>query len=130
MDELRIHLFGGFLLERLDVELFETTFESAVAGGRDPQARRRDNMTVLRGCVDLYRGDFIEGFSDDWLLIEQEYYRVRYVTALRRLLDATKAEGAYDEALAHARRLTHHDPLSEDVHQGGHEALLPARPGQ
>lgn len=101
----------------LDVELFDTTFESAVAGGQDPQARRRDSMAVFRGCVDLYRGDFLEGFSDEWLSIEQEYYRVRYVTALRRLVDATKAEGAYDEALAHARRLSHHDPLSEDVHQ-------------
>lgn len=100
----------------LDVEEFDHAFE--VGTGPDPPLPTSGlDTATLRSCVDLYRGDFMAGYFDDWSLVEQDHYRQRYVTALRQLVDATKAEGAYEEALAHARRLTHHDPLTEGVHQ-------------
>ncbi|HEU4894909.1 MAG TPA: BTAD domain-containing putative transcriptional regulator, partial [Acidimicrobiia bacterium] len=99
----------------LDVEEFDRvtakTSDGADRGDGEMDAGR------LRTCVELYRGDFLAGYFDDWVLVEQDLYRQKYLTALRRLVDATKAEGGYDEALSLARRLTHHDPLSEEAHQ-------------
>lgn len=100
----------------LDVHEFDRCFESAV-GQRSGSSSGQFDSALLSNCVELYRGDFLEGFFDDWALIEQDHYRQRYLVALRRLVDASKADGAYEEALAHARRLTHHNPLSEEIHQ-------------
>lgn len=101
----------------LDVEEFDLGFDaSQLNQGEGPPGARLD-VTALRSCAGLYRGDFMAGFFDDWVVVDQDHYRQRYIVALSRLVDATKASGAYEEALAYARRLTHHDPLSEEVHQ-------------
>ena len=97
----------------LDVEEFNRNVAASGAGDR---SEFRD-AARLRASVELYRGDFLAGYFDEWVLVEQDDYRRRYLTALRRLVEATKAEGAYEEALSFARRLTHHDPLSEEAHQ-------------
>jgi DNA-binding SARP family transcriptional activator len=100
----------------LDVE----EFDRVTSTGSDRADRiEGDGLGAarLRTSVELYRGDFLAGYFDEWVLVEQDLYRQRYLTALRRLVDATKAEGGYDEALSLARRLTHHDPLSEEAHQ-------------
>ena len=101
----------------LDVEAFDQSFDMSAVSDRDVSSPRRVDPSALRACVELYRGDFLAGFFDDWVVVDQDLYRQRYIFALRHLVDATKADGAYEEALAHARRLTHHDPLSEGVHQ-------------
>ncbi len=101
---------------RLDVEEFDRMFDATGTAG----ASRAGSMTeasALRSVVELYRGDFLAGYFDDWVFADQDHYRQRYLTALSRLVDVTKASGAYDEALTYARRLTHHDPLSEAAHQ-------------
>ncbi len=101
----------------LDVAEFDRSFTSTPPADNERPRRDGQGHAQLRTCVELYRGDFLAGYFDDWVLVEQDHYRQRYLTALRRLVDSTKASGAYDEALVFARRLTHHDPLSEDAHQ-------------
>ncbi|MGB7861152.1 MAG: AAA family ATPase [Acidimicrobiia bacterium] len=101
----------------LDVEQFDQNYELAIITSDESGPGRRVDATALRSCVEMYRGDFMAGFFDDWVVLDQDQYRQRYIVALRRLVDVAKADGAYDDALAHARRLTHHDPLSEDIHQ-------------
>jgi DNA-binding SARP family transcriptional activator/predicted ATPase len=99
----------------LDVEEFNRNIVDS--GARDRARSEGLDAARLRSSVDLYRGDFMAGYFDEWVLVEQDHFRQRYLTALRRLVDAMKAEGAYEEALSFARRLTHHDPLSEEAHQ-------------
>lgn len=99
----------------LDVEEFNASI--ADSAKEDRTHLRNPGAGSPRSAVELYRGDFMAGYFDEWVLVEQDHYRQKYLTALRRLVDATKAEGAYEEALSFARRLTHHDPLSEDAHQ-------------
>lgn len=100
----------------LDVEEFDVLFDQ-LGLGRSPALGRAEDVVTLRRAVELYRGDFMAGFFDDWVIVDQEHYRLRYRTALSRLVEAAKGQGAYEEALAHARRLTHHDPLREEAHQ-------------
>src|SRR5690606_23888017 len=54
-------------------------------------SRNGSEATRLRSAVELYRGDFLAGYFDDWVLVEQDVYRQKYLSALRRLVDATKA---------------------------------------
>jgi DNA-binding SARP family transcriptional activator len=101
----------------LDVEDFNRSFSTPPPDPKDKLHFESFEASRLRECVELYRGDFLAGYFDDWVLVEQDLYRQRYLSALRRLVNATKASGAYDEALAFARRLTHHDQLNEEAYR-------------
>lgn len=101
----------------LDVEEFDRIFDASRLSRRGPSPGPPVDAAALRTCVELYRGDFLAGFFDDWAVADQDHYRQRYLVALSRLVDVTKANGAYEEALAYARRLTHHDSLNEEAHQ-------------
>ncbi len=94
----------------LDVEEFERSLSPARGTGRSHQRK-------LERAVSLYRGDFLAGFYDDWILVEQEQRRVEYFSALSRLVQVCKSMGEYEEALVYARRLTVADPLREDAHR-------------
>ena len=100
----------------LDVEEFDRQY-ATTKGSEGASVATSYRASVLRTCVDLYRGDFLAGFFDDWVVAEQDHYRQRYLTALSRLIEVTKSAGAYEEALGYARRMTHHDPLSEEAHR-------------
>lgn len=99
----------------LDVEEFEQRLRHV---SQDPdRPRGASDLEELRAGVELYRGDFLSGFYDDWVVAEQERLRERYLGALAEIVQLTKSQGRYDEALAYARRLSHHDPLREDIYR-------------
>jgi len=97
----------------LDVEEFEQRI-SAINSREGPVPGDMEN---LRACVDLYRGDFMAGFYEDWVMPVQDQLRELHLSTLTQLVQLTKSEGDHQQALAFARRLTHHDPLREDAHQ-------------
>jgi len=98
----------------LDVEEFQgacSKFEAAQA--TDLGASILD----LKRAVDLYRGDFLAGFYEDWVAVERESLRETYLAALDRVLAWCKGRGAYEEALVYARRLVAVDALHEQGHR-------------
>jgi DNA-binding SARP family transcriptional activator len=100
----------------LDVEIFETAvnpLKDAAAdgppGGSDP--------TALADAVELYRGDLLAGFYDDWVLVDQQRLRQLYYRALSHLAMMHKSRGEFEGALVYARRLASLEPLREDAHR-------------
>jgi DNA-binding SARP family transcriptional activator len=78
----------------------------------------------LSSAVELYRGDFLEGFAlrdspafDAWQLLESEALRGELAAALRRLAPFEAAEGRRAAAIAAGRRLLTLDPLDEASHR-------------
>src|SRR5262245_60279138 len=60
-----------------------TAFDAALAGsGRDGA----DEVARLRQAADLYGGDLLAGWYDEWLITEREQYRQRAIAALARLV--------------------------------------------
>ncbi len=99
----------------LDVEEFETGLATArTALDAD---RPADVDAALRRAVELYRGDLLAGYFDEWILAEQHRLAQAHLSALGQLVSRRKSAGAYEEALVYARRLTNHDPLREDAHR-------------
>ena len=68
-------------------------------------------------AVVLYRGEFLAGFYDDWMVVERERLRERHLAVLGRLLALCKREGDYKEALGYAHRLVADNPLDEEGHR-------------
>jgi predicted ATPase/DNA-binding SARP family transcriptional activator len=87
----------------LDVEAFES------------YVTREDTASLEAGLA-LYRGDFMEGFYDDWILDYRYRLESLFSGALARLMIRYEAGGEYEGALAAALKLANHDPLREDAH--------------
>ena len=101
----------------LDVEEFERVLDELSPRGAGRPLLRAVDLEELQQCVDLYRGDFLAGFYDEWVTPEQQRLGQRFLGALEQLIQLEKAHGNHEEALTYARRLTHHDPLREEAHQ-------------
>jgi DNA-binding SARP family transcriptional activator len=88
----------------LNVEVFE----SALA--EDGPAS--EELRPLREAVDLYRGEFLEGFSvrqalafEEWVLSERERLRQMVIQALQRLSVACTGRGEVAAAIEYTNRL-------------------------
>jgi DNA-binding SARP family transcriptional activator/Flp pilus assembly protein TadD len=87
------------------------------------QARGRE-LTALREAVELYQGDFLEGFSlrdsyefDDWSFFERDRLQREYLGALQELSRYHGQRGDYDQAIAYTTQILSYDSLQEDVHR-------------
>ena len=88
----------------LDVEAFEVGVS-------------HDDVASLQAAVALYRGDFLDGFHDDWIINQRYRLETLFSEALARLMAGQEAKGEHEAALATALRLLGHDPLREDAHR-------------
>ena len=88
-----------------------------VAGGvADAQA--------LQSAVELYRGDYLEGFHvrdcrgfEEWLVGQRERLHQEVVEALQELIALHIQAAAYPAGLAAVNRLLQIDPLNESAHR-------------
>ncbi len=84
-------------------------FERCVQGGAQ-------NPESLAAAVDLYRGDLLEGFYDDWCIEERYRLEALYLRALSWLVSWHTAQGDPNEVLKYARLYLNRDPLDENIH--------------
>jgi DNA-binding SARP family transcriptional activator len=77
----------------------------------------RPNIADLQTAVKLYRGDFLDGLCDNWILSERYRLEAVYFEALARLMVLYETSGDYQAALAAALRLLERDALREDAHR-------------
>jgi DNA-binding SARP family transcriptional activator/predicted ATPase len=82
------------------------------------------DLAALEQAAELYRGDFLEGFSlgdaspfEEWALLHRERYRRLVMDTLRRLVDGYEQRGEYEQALPHAWRQVELDPWQEPAQQ-------------
>lgn len=92
----------------LDVAEFE---RQVAEKDNSPSARQR-----LQAAITLYRGDFLEGWYEDWALVEAERLRLLYIHGLQDLGNWYRTQGEFVQALDCARRSLAVDPLREEIH--------------
>jgi DNA-binding SARP family transcriptional activator/Tfp pilus assembly protein PilF len=78
--------------------------------------QQASTTSSLQAAVDLYRGEFLAGYYDDWTIAERERLHGILLDTLGRLTDAYKAHGDCERALGCARRLAAEDPWREEAH--------------
>jgi len=81
-------------------------------------------MNELKGAIELYRGDFMAGFSlldspnfDEWQFFQTENLRSLFAEALQQLIQWQIIQGEYARAIEHARRWLSLDKLHEPAHR-------------
>ncbi|MPZ91036.1 MAG: AAA family ATPase [Actinobacteria bacterium] len=82
------------------------------------------SLELLEQAVDLYRGDFLAGFSlrdsvtfEDWQYYQAEFYKRLMATALERTVECLSINRRFSEAIERAHRWLSLDPLHEPAHR-------------
>lgn len=108
----------------IDVTAFQTLIRQSRVHKHDSNTLCPECADFLNAAVDLYRADFMTGFSitesaeyDEWQTTEREWLRRELSYALRRLAAYYGELGDFEIALAHANRWLALDHLHEPAHQ-------------
>ena len=98
------------------------------------RAATSDDPEVLAGCLDLYRGDLLDGYQprepelEEWLRDARERLRVTACQVMDRLADTLMVANRTDEAIKTLDRRLTMDPACEPAHR--HLMKLLARVGR
>lgn len=99
----------------LDVAIFEEQTEKILAIPFDVIDEKK--IHKLTNLLQLYRGELLEGFYDDWAIRERERLRALYLSSLAYLMRYELYHRAYEKGLAYGRRILELDPLREEIHR-------------
>jgi DNA-binding SARP family transcriptional activator len=108
----------------LDVDQFRQRLAACEAHAHAERDACPDCLALLTEATELYRGDFMTGFTlpdsqpfDDWQRQQTAGLRDELGSALERLSDRHAAQGHYEPAIGAARRWLELDPLREAAHR-------------
>ncbi len=122
----------------VDVRRFAAALQPPLSHLQLPAALQASNVQSLTPTLQLYRGDFLDGFTlpdtpafDDWAAAERERYRRLAVRGLTAQSRAHESGGDYRAALDALSRALEFDPLQEDLQRDGMrlQYLAGDRPG-
>jgi len=91
-------------------------FQAALERAEQAKSHTR-RIRSLRAAVDVYRGELLAGFNEEWIPPEQRRWREQFFQALTRLIGALERFGNREEAMELARRGVSLDPLREEMHR-------------
>jgi oligopeptide transport system substrate-binding protein len=100
----------------LDVKEFEEAVISDQGSGAGKESLIADPSSLVP-AIQLYRGDFLEGFYDDWCLEERYHLEALFLGTLGRLIALHQERDEPETALEYVRWLLLRDPLREDIHR-------------
>ena len=90
-------------------------FVGALVEGRASEGEAA--TTAWQRAVDIYRGPFLQGHDEQWILDRREEFRAGYLEALSEMACARKAEGQAEYALGLFLRAITENPRREDLHR-------------
>ncbi len=96
-----------------DVMMFEQSGNVAQRGTEIDES----SADKLRQAVQLYRGDLLEGWYQDWCLYERERLQHLYFKMLGKLMAYCEIHEQYEEGMSYAETMLHYDPAGERAHQ-------------
>ncbi len=98
----------------LDVAIFENAYLTFRGiNGQDLLPQNADN---LRSAIDLYRGELLEGWYQDWCLFERERLQNMYFEMLEKLMDYCIFHQDYYTGLDYGHRILRSDRARERTH--------------
>ena len=108
----------------LDVHQFRDRLAACRTHDHPPERVCPECLSALAEAVDLYRDDFLAGFTipdspafDEWQFFQTESLRGELAGALERLVHGHGTRGEYGAALPYARRWVALDSLHEPAHR-------------
>jgi DNA-binding SARP family transcriptional activator len=99
--------------DNLDIDLHDFLSCLDRAAQARAQGQAADETAGLKQAVDLYQGDLAPDCDSEWIRIEREGIRARYIEALARLTELLQQAGLAADAVGYAKTWISADPLNE-----------------
>jgi DNA-binding SARP family transcriptional activator len=99
----------------IDIAQFEQTFN--LIRGRRGAELDAESIQALRSAVDLYSGDLLEGWYQDWCIYERERLQTMYLAMLDKLMAHCETHGEYETGLAYGAHILRYDRAHEQTHR-------------
>lgn len=99
----------------LDVAALEEAFK-LIEGG-DIADLTSERAAFLQATVELYRGDLLEGWYQDWCLYERELLQNKYLMILDKLMGYCLSHQEFDAGQRYGALILRYDRARERTHQ-------------
>lgn len=99
----------------VDAHTLEDTWAALAAPPGAPLSAAQD--AAARAAAELYRGALLDGWYQEWCLVERERYHTLYGALLDRLVDHCVDARLIDAGVAYALRLLRLEPTRERTHR-------------
>jgi DNA-binding SARP family transcriptional activator len=80
-------------------------------------ALHEEQAAEIRRVVQLYQGDLLEGWYEDWCVAERERHQNMYLVMLEKLMEYYEAAGDYQAGLECGMQVLHYDRAREHTHR-------------
>jgi DNA-binding SARP family transcriptional activator len=136
LSNLRKHLGDHLLITRdtaamnaeveyyLDVGVLDSNLSSAGELESRSGILERDMVEEIKQAIDLYKGEFLEGFFvenalefDAWMVVERERFHYLVLDGLGKLVRWALAQGEYITGIKYASKWVQLEPLSEAAYR-------------
>lgn len=99
----------------VDVQSFEKTFFAL-------REIRGQNFTAIQAqnldqAIQLYQGDLLEGWYQDWCLCERERLQSNYLLMLDKMMNYCEAQEKFETGLSYGLRVLRYDRARESTHR-------------
>ncbi|WP_345321717.1 bacterial transcriptional activator domain-containing protein [Candidatus Villigracilis proximus] len=106
----------------LDAGEFERQFKDLGLSGRSEIPNDADSAAKLQAALDLYQGDFLDGFHlrdgigfEEWAILQREHLRQTARDGFRFLTHYYRKKNSHTEGLLSASRWQRFDPYDEEA---------------
>jgi DNA-binding SARP family transcriptional activator len=99
----------------LDIDVLEKAFrDSEGIRGRDLEEQQSKR---IQSAVELYRGNLMQGWYQDWCLYERERLQFLYLAMLDKLMDHCEAHKTYEKGLIFGEKTLQYDRARERTYR-------------
>lgn len=99
----------------LDVALFERAFETT--GGVPSNQLDGSEAQILKDAIELYKGDLLDGWYQDWCLFERERLQNMYLSMLDKLMTYSEEHCEYETGQSYGSTILRYDRARERTHR-------------
>jgi len=99
----------------LDVEVFERAF--ARVQGKAGKDLDEETKRIVEAAAELYKGDLLEGWYQDWCLYDRERLQNMYLVMLDKLISYCEAHRDYELGLFYGSIILRYDRARERTHR-------------
>lgn len=103
--------------EHAPFELDTLRLESALAKAQRENSLNDASVHELEAAVALYRGPFLEGFFEEWVLQEQMHWQDRFLEGVLFLIQFYESRGEHARTIELCRQAIRFCPLHEPLYQ-------------
>jgi DNA-binding SARP family transcriptional activator len=99
----------------MDTVEFEKVF--ALISRKKIQECSTSDFEVMQAAADLYQGDLLDGWYNDWCTFERERFQVMHLILLDKMVQFCELHQLYELGLIYGMEVLHHDHAYERAHR-------------